>query len=188
MSRPPSSQTPKSTTRKLGCAGSSGTSRPGGMAVAACCANSGVRVRATISFAARTTSSVNSRVKKTGVSQIRKSAGQRSVCCTQCRYASYLAGEKSALNRARWVGSIGRQHDTTRGRRQNGVGQSGSQETTIRNFQPPGFLVSRFIPFVRTRRKAKPCAPGFWRRAAGQLLLPCCPRDVSDHWSPGSHK
>ena len=38
---------------------------------------------------------------------ILKSAGQRSLSCTQWRRASYFAGEKSALKRARRIGSIG---------------------------------------------------------------------------------
>src|SRR5213078_138322 len=75
------------------------------IAEAACFENSGVRVRATISFAARVTSSVNSPVRKIGVSEIRKSAGHFSVSFTQRRSAAYFSGEKSALNRARSAAS-----------------------------------------------------------------------------------
>src|SRR6266404_229105 len=105
-SRPPSVQIPKSTTTKFGCADSRRTSRPGGIAVAECRLNSRVRVRSTIAFAARATSSVNSRVKKIGVSEIRKSAGHFSVSFTQRKRAAYFSGVKSALNRERSSGSI----------------------------------------------------------------------------------
>src|SRR6059058_5266068 len=83
-----------------------GTSSPDGMAPAAWRANSGDRVFATISLAAPTTSSQNSRVRKIGVSEIRKSAGHFSVSFTQRRSAAYFSGVKSALNRERSSGSI----------------------------------------------------------------------------------
>src|SRR4029453_1814118 len=103
--RSPSPQTAKSTTRKFGCPDSFGTSKFSGIAFSACRTNSGVRVRSTISRAARVTSSVNSRVKKIGVSEIRKSAGHFSVSFTQRKSAAYLSGMKSALNRERSCGS-----------------------------------------------------------------------------------
>jgi hypothetical protein len=59
----------------------------------------------TILFAARVTSSVNSRVRKIGVSEIRKSAGHFSVSFTQRTNAAYLSRVKSALNIERSCGS-----------------------------------------------------------------------------------
>src|SRR5439155_15357934 len=81
------------------------TSNPFGIADAACRANSRVRVRSTIVWAARVTSSVNSRVKKIGVYEIRTSAGHFSVSFTQCNSAAYLSGVKSVLNIERSCGS-----------------------------------------------------------------------------------
>src|SRR2546423_264092 len=68
--------------------------------------NSEVRRIPTISYAARWTSSANSRVKNIGVSEIRKSAGHRSALFTQATNAAYFSGEKSALKPARSSGSI----------------------------------------------------------------------------------
>src|SRR5437763_15970536 len=99
-------QIPKSTTRKFGCVVSFGTSKPEGMAVAAWRANSAVRVFATISLAAPTTTSQNSRVKKIGVSEIRKSAGHFSVSFTQGKRPEDLAGLKSELKRVRSSGCM----------------------------------------------------------------------------------
>src|SRR5204862_2597545 len=95
------SQIAKSTTRKFGCADSFGTSSFSGTADAAYFANSGVRVASRIVFAARVTSSVKSCVKKTGVSEIRKSAGHFSVPFTQRTRAAYFSDVKAALNRER---------------------------------------------------------------------------------------
>src|SRR6202035_3080563 len=83
-----------------------GTAKPVGTADAACCANSSLRVRATIALAARATSSVKSRVKKIGVSEIRKSAGHFSVSFTQRTNAAYFSGVKSVLKRSRKSGCI----------------------------------------------------------------------------------
>src|SRR5438093_2072313 len=103
--RSPSPQIPKSTTRKFGCADSFGTSKPFGTAEAASRANSAVRVRSIIAFAARVASSVNSSVKKIGVSEIRKSAGHFSVSFTQRNSTAYFSGAKSPLNAKRSCGS-----------------------------------------------------------------------------------
>src|SRR3954468_14862036 len=90
-----------------GCGDSLGTSSPAGIAEAACRLNSAVRVCASMSRAAATASSVNWGVRKIGVSEMRKSAGQRTLSFTQRSNASYLSAEKSALNRERSCGSIG---------------------------------------------------------------------------------
>src|ERR1700745_3211684 len=64
-----------------------------------------MRVAAMISFAARLTSSVNLRVRKIGVSEIRKSAGHFSDSFTQRTSAEYFSGVKSALKAVRSFGS-----------------------------------------------------------------------------------
>src|SRR5262245_17839605 len=101
----PSAQIAKSTTWKFGCADSLGTSKSFGTAKAECLTNSGVRVAATISFAARVTTLVNSRVRKIGVSEIRKSAGHFSDSFTQRTEAAYFSGVKLALKAERSFGS-----------------------------------------------------------------------------------
>src|SRR5437764_14786991 len=82
-----------------------GTSSPAGIAEAACRLNSAVRVCASMIRAAATASSVNSGVRKIGVSEMRKSAGQRTASFTQRSSASYFSAEKSALNCERSCGS-----------------------------------------------------------------------------------